>query len=202
MRKLVLLLSALLLACGTTEPKYKKANTAKENSNLMAKVNIKSMSDEIANLVNTSSDSLSMTYLKNKKQGSLEDVNTQDYNAQKSLNKILNAGDTREVVYLVHPTKEMLVYCHHDIESECYIEGLHDGRYFEYDISQVEAQNMGKLTFHTQNIESAKTTPIEWIAVENDYVMIPMTSKIMLSSRQHTLHEPVVIDYLEGMKVR
>ena len=132
----------------------------------------------------------------------LDNSNTRDYNAQKSLGKILDSGDSREVVYLVYPTKKMLVYCYHDLESECYIEGIHNSQFFKYDISQVEGQNMGKLTFHTHDIESSKTTPTEWMTINDKYVQVLMTSKIMLNSKQHTLYEPLVIYYKNGMMVR
>ena len=59
---------------------------------------------------------------------------TQDYNSQTSLDNILNLGDPREIVYSIHPTREMLVYCHHDIKSECYIEGVHNSQFFKYAI--------------------------------------------------------------------
>ncbi|MBE0407883.1 hypothetical protein ACT3TI_12485 [Psychrobacter sp. AOP22-C1-22] len=132
----------------------------------------------------------------------LDNSNTRDYNAQNSLGKILNSGDSREVVYLIHPTKEMLVYCYHDLESECYIEGIHNSQFFKYDISQVEGQNKGKLTASGNSIGSAKTTPMKWLTVNNEYAQVLMTSKIMLNSQQYTLHEPLVIYYKTGMMVR
>lgn len=96
----------------------------------------------------------------------------------------------------------MLVYCYHNLESECYIEGLHKNVIFKYDISQVEGQNMGKLTFHNHNIESSKTRPTEWMTINYEYVQVLMTSKIMLDSKQHTLYEPLVINYEKGLVVR
>ena len=132
----------------------------------------------------------------------LANSDKQEYDAQKSLGKILDSGDSREVVYLVHPTDELLTFCYHDVRSECYIEGVHNSQFFKYDISQVEGQNMGKLTFHIHDIESSKTTPTEWMTINDKYVQVLMTSKIVLNSKQHTLYEPLVIDYEAGMMVR
>lgn len=132
----------------------------------------------------------------------LANSNTYDYETQVSLGKILDSDDSREVVYLVHPTDELLTYCYHDVRSECYIEGVHNSQFFKYDISQVEGQNKGKLTSPGNPIDSAKTTPMKWLTVNNEYAQVLMTSKIMLNSQQYTLHEPLVIDYEAGMMVR
>ena len=67
----------------------------------------------------------------------LANSDTQDYNSQTSLDKILNSDDPREVVYLIHPTQYMLVYCYHDVRSECYIEGVHNSQFFKYELKKV-----------------------------------------------------------------
>ncbi len=193
MKNIILIVSILLLGCDTSETIVKKTNSDANINGLTTKYK----NESIAIVPN---DSNSIQFNNNTE--ILEPSYAQGYSAQKSLDNILSLDDPRKVVYLVHPTKEMLVYCYHDIESECYIEGLHDGQYFKYDISQVEGQNMGKLTFHTQNIESSKTTPIKWMTVNDEYAQVLMTSKIILNSRQNTLHEPLVIDYETGMRVR
>ena len=174
MKKLILILSVLLLGCDTTESIDKKLSINKDSSDLATGSNV-----EI-----------------------LETSDTLEYSAQKSLNNILNSSDPREVVYLIHPAKELLVYCYHDVSSECYIEGLHNRKLFKYDISQVEGQNKCKLTSPGNPIDSAKTTPIKWLTVNDEYAQVLMTSKIMLNSQQNTLHEPLLIDYETGMMVR
>lgn len=182
MKNIILIVSILLLGCDTSETIVKKTNSNANINGLTAKYKNESIA-----IVPNDSNSIQP----NNNTEILEPSYAQGYSAQKSLDNILSLDDPRKVVYLVHPTKEMLVYCYHDIESECYIEGLHDGQYFKYDISQVEGQNMGKLTFHTQNIESSKTTPIKWMTVNDKYAQVLMTSKIILNSRQNTLHEPL-----------
>lgn len=194
MKNLALLLSVLLFGCGTTEPEYKKVNANKESNEVVTDVSIENFA--------VPSYNLPATHLNDNNSEILEIPDTQSYSTQKSLNKILNSGDTREIVYLAHPTKELLVYCYHEVRSECYIEGLHNDKFFTYDISQVEIQNKGKLTSPDNPIDSAKTTPINWITVNREYAQLLMTSKIMLNSQQYTLHEPLIINYEKGMMVR
>jgi hypothetical protein len=194
MKKIILISSILLLGCDASETVVKKTSSDINSNDLTAE-----SKNESTAIVPNDSNSIQSN---NKNTEILEPSDAQGYSAQRSLNSILSLDDPREVVYLVHPTKEMLVYCYHDLESECYIEGVHNSQFFKYDISQVEGQNMGKLTFHTHDIESSKTTPTEWMTINDKYVQVLMTSKIMLNSKQHTLYEPLVIDYEAGMMVR
>lgn len=194
MKNLPLILSVLLFGCGTTEPDYKEVNNSEKIDEVVTNVSVE---DSFV-----LSHSLPATHLNDSNSEILAPPNAQGYSAQKSIDSILSLDDPRKVVYLVHPTRELLVYCYHNIESECYIEGVHNSQFFKYNISQVEGQNMGKLTFHTHNIESSKTTPTEWMTINDEYVQVLMTSKIMLNSQQNTLHEPLVIYYKTGMMVR
>ncbi|MEN6668945.1 hypothetical protein AAJP47_01045 [Psychrobacter sp. B38] len=204
MKEFVLISSLLLFGCGATEPSNQQLNTNKDNSNSINEPDVRRTSISSVDSINIPSNGLQSTYSNDDCSEILQTPHTKDYdyNAKKSLNKILNSGDPRKVNYLLHPIKQLLVYCYQNTSSECYIEGIHDGKTFKYDISQVEGQNRGKLTFHNNNIESSKTTPIKWMAVEDDYVMVLMTSKIIMNSQQYTLHEPLVIEYEAGMMVR
>ncbi|SLJ84064.1 hypothetical protein [Psychrobacter sp. DAB_AL43B] len=193
MKNLILISSILLFGCGAAESIDEKLSTDRNGNDLTTESNTESTS-------NSSVDS--DNFLSNKTETSDLNDDTQDYDAQKSLGKILDSGDSREVVYLIHPTDELLTYCYHDVRSECYIEGVRNSQFFKYDISQVEGQNKGKLTSPGNPIDSAKTTPMKWLTVNDEYAQVLMTSKIMLNSQQYTLHEPLVIDYEAGMMVR
>ena len=131
-----------------------------------------------------------------KNQSNTESFSKLSIDSDKLLSNKIETSD------LIHPTKEMLVYCYHDVRSECYIEGVHNSQFFKYDISQVEGQNKGKLTSPGNPIDSAKTTPMKWLTINNEYAQVLMTSKIMLNSQQYTLQEPLVIYYKNGMMVR
>ncbi|MFT5120827.1 MAG: hypothetical protein ACI8R1_001921 [Psychrobacter glaciei] len=202
MKNSILLSSILLLGCGATESIDEKLNADMNGNDLKNQSNTESSSKLSIDSDNLLSNKIETSDLNNDSSKLLTNSDTQDYNSQTSLDNILNSDDPREVVYLVHPTKEMLVYCYHDVRSECYIEGVHDSQFFKYDISQVEGQNKGKLTSPGNPIDSAKTTPMKWLTINNEYAQVLMTSKIMLNSQQYTLHEPLVIYYKNGMMVR
>lgn len=202
MKSLILILSVILLGCDTTDSIDKTLNINKDINNLATNPNVENASASLKNSDNTSPDSMQNSHLNNRNIETLETLDTLEYSAQKSLNKIVNSSDPRKVVYLIHPIKELLVYCYHDLNSECYIEGLHNSKFFKYDISQVEGQNKGKLTSPGNPIDSAETTPIKWMTVNDEYTKVLMTSKIILNSQQHTLHEPLVIYYKTGMMLR
>ncbi|MEK6199668.1 MAG: hypothetical protein N2B60_05520 [Psychrobacter sp.] len=202
MKNSILLSSILLLGCGATESIDEKLNADMNGNDLKNQSNTESSSKLSIDSDNLLSNKIETSDLNNDSSKLLANSDTQDYNSQTSLDNILNSDDPREVVYLVHPTKEMLVYCYHDVRSECYIEGVHDSQFFKYDISQVEGQNKGKLTSPGNPIDSAKTTPMKWLTINNEYAQVLMTSKIMLNSQQYTLHEPLVIYYKNGMMVR
>lgn len=202
MKNSILLSSILLLGCGATESIDEKLNADMNGNDLKNQSNTESSSKLSVDSDNLLSNKIETFDLNNDSSKILANSDTQDYNSQTSLDKILNSDDPREVVYLVHPTKEMLVYCYHDVRSECYIEGVHNSQFFKYDISQVEGQNKGKLTSPGNPIDSAKTMPMKWLTINNEYAQVLMTSKIMLNSQQYTLHEPLVIYYKNGMMVR
>lgn len=202
MKKLITLIPLLLLGCSEIESENQTSPTYNQNNSAVANTNVEDQHVLLNNLDSISADTLSTVEFDRSTSSSLQSSNIQQYNAEDSLNKILNSGDTREIVYLIHPSNQMLVYCFHDSRSECYIEGIHDHKFFKYDISQVEGQNKGKLTSPGNPIDSARTTPMEWMTVTDEYVMVLMTSKIMLNSQQNTLHEPLIIDYKKGMMVR
>ncbi|WP_440463992.1 hypothetical protein [Psychrobacter sp. ASPA161_6] len=202
MKNSILLSSILLLGCGATESIDEKLNADMNGNDLKNQSNTESSSKLSIDSDNLLSNKIETSDLNNDSSKLLANSDIQDYNSQTSLDNILNSDDPREVVYLVHPTKEMLVYCYHDVRSECYIEGVHDSQFFKYDISQVEGQNKGKLTSPGNPIDSAKTTPMKWLTINNEYAQVLMTSKIMLNSQQYTLHEPLVIYYKNGMMVR
>ena len=202
MKNLILILSVLLLGCDTTESIDKTLSIEQNSRNVATDSNVENTHPSSNNLGNISPDSLPSTHQNNSNAGILETSDTLEYSAQNSLNNILNSSDPREAVYLIHPTKELLVYCYHDVRSECYIEGVHNSQFFKYDISQVEGQNQGKLTSPGNPIDSAKTTPMKWLTVNNEYAQVLMTSKIILNSQQYTLHEPLVIYYETGIMVR
>ena len=202
MKSLILILLVLLLGCDTTDSIDKTLNINKDISNLATDSDVENASASSKNSDNTPPDNLQSTHLNNSNTEILKTLDTLEYSAQKSLSNILNSSDPRKVVYLIHPTKELLVYCYHDLSSECYIEGLHNNEFFKYDISQVEGQNQGKLTLPGNPTDSTKTTPMKWLTVNNEYAQVLMTSKIMLKSQQYTLHEPLVICYETGMMVR
>lgn len=201
MRKFITLIPLLLIGCDLDSKNETPDPYAQEES-VVDKADLKDERTPLNKENTVSANNLHNDKTNSNYANSLQSSDIQQYDAEKSLNKILNSSDTREIVYLIHPSNQMLVYCFHDTESECYIEGMHDNKFFKYDISQVEGQNMGKLTFHTHNIESSKTTPMKWMTVTDEYVMVLMTSKIMLNSQQNTLHEPLVIYYEKGMMVR
>ena len=202
MKNSILLSSILLLGCGATESIDEKLNTDINSNDLKNKSNAESTSKLSINSNNLLSNKIETSDLNNDSSKILANSDTQNYNSQTSLDKILNSDDPREVAYLIHPTKEMLVYCYHDVRSECYIEGVHNSQFFKYDISQVEGQNKGKLTSPGNPIDSAKTMPMKWLTINNEYAQVLMTSKIMLNSQQYTLQEPLVIYYKNGMMVR
>ena len=202
MKNSILLSSILLLGCGATESIDEKLNADMNGNDLKNQSNTESSSKLSIDSDNLLSNKIETFDLNNDSSKILANSDTQDYNSQTSLDKILNSDDPREVVYLVHPTKEILVYCYHDVRSECYIEGVHNSQFFKYDISQVEGQNKGKLTSPGNPIDSAKTMPMKWLTINNEYAQVLMTSQIMLNSQQYTLHEPLVIYYKNGMMVR
>lgn len=202
MKYSILLSSILLLGCGATESIDEKLNADMNGNDVKNQSHNESSSKLSIGSDNLLSNKIETSDLNNDSSKLLANSYTQDYNSQTSLDNILNSDDPREVVYLVHPTKEMLIYCYHDVRSECYIEGVYNSQFFKYDISQVEGQNKGKLTSQRNPIDSAKTTPMKWLAINNEYAQVLMTSKIMLNSQQYTLHEPLVIYYKTGMMVR
>lgn len=202
MKKLILMFSVLLCGCPSDETIGKKPSSISDNNALSAESGFKSI-DTVLNVSDDfQTNNTRAIYLDEDDLKLLNASDTQNYNVQDSLNVILNTDDPREVVYLVHPNKPLLVYCYHDVKSECYIEGVNNHQFFKYDISQVEGQNKGKLTSPNNPIDSAKTIPMKWMNIEDDYVMVLMTSKIMLNSQQHTLHEPLAVDYEKGIMVR
>lgn len=202
MKNIILILSVFLLGCGTTISVDKKVNIEEENNGSIDESKAK-ITDTISNDLNRiETDNIQALYSNRNNFKLLNASNNQNYNVQDSLSAILNTDDPRKVVYLIHPNKPLLVYCYHDVKSECYIEGINNNKFFKYDISQVEGQNKGKLTSPSNPIDSAKTTPMKWMKIEDDYVMVLMTSKIILNSQQHTLNEPLVINYEKGMMVR
>ena len=202
MKNLILISSILLLGCGATESIDENLNADINSNDLKNQSNTESFSKLSIDSDKLLSNKIETSDLNNDSSKILANSDTQNYNSQTSLDKILNSDDPREVAYLIHPTKEMLVYCYHDVRSECYIEGVHNSQFFKYDISQVEGQNKGKLTSPGNPIDSAKTMPMKWLTINNEYAQVLMTSKIMLNSQQYTLQEPLVIYYKNGMMVR
>lgn len=202
MKNLILISSILLLGCGATESIDENLNADINSNDLKNQSNTESTSKLSIDSDNLLSNKIETYDINDDSSKLLAKSDTQDYNSQTSLDNILNLGDPREVVYSIHPTREMLVYCYHDIESECYIEGVHNSQFFKYEISQVEGQNKGKLTSSGNPIDSSKTTPTKWLTVNDEYAQVLMTSKIMLNSKQYTLHEPLIIYYETGMMVR
>ena len=167
-----------LLGCDATdisEPSIKNKNIASEKSSAAD-------SSEKANSIDSSSE----------KQKTIKKVN---FSAQSALNSIQKSSDTRKLVYLIHPTEEILVYCYQENKSECYIKGQYKGKYFEHDLTAVENRNKGKIT--TNKIQSAKTTPTEWMSFTDEYIQVKMTTQIIMNSKKYTSYEPLIISFDE-----
>lgn len=118
-----------------------------------------------------------------------------NFSTQNTLNNLEKSGDTRKLVYLLHPTEEIIVYCYQEKKSECYIKGQYNGKYFEYDLTAVENKNKGKITIN--EIQSAQTTPTEWMDLTDHDIQVKMTTQIIMNSKKYTSYEPLIIFFDE-----
>ncbi|MGP5217116.1 hypothetical protein ACTXPE_07675 [Psychrobacter celer] len=179
MKILILIICFMsLLSCDATDiskPSIKNENIASEQSSAAD-------SSEKANSIDSSSE----------KQKTIKKVN---FSAQSALNSIQKSSDTRKLVYLIHPTEEILVYCYQENKSECYIKGQYKGKYFEYDLTEVENRNVGTITIN--EIQSAKTTPTEWMSLTENHIQVRMTTQIIMNSKRYTSYEPLIIFFDE-----
>ena len=167
-----------LLSCDTTDiskPSIKNENIYSEKSST-------NNSSEKSNTINHSNEKP-------------QNTNKTSFSAQSALNTIQKSSDARKLVYLIHPTEEILVYCYQENRSECYIKGQYNGKYFEHDLTAVENRNIGTITIN--EIQSAKTTPTEWMSLTENHIQVRMTTQIIMNSKKYTSYEPLIIFFDE-----
>lgn len=138
--------------------------------------------------INVSSEKLDAERLSNKNP---KMINKSNFSARSALDKLEKSDDTRKLVYLLHPTEEIIVYCYQKLRSECYISGQYNGIYFEYDLTGVESRNIGQITIN--EVESAQTIPTEWMDLTEEKIQIKMETQIVMDSKRYISYEPLII---------